>query len=306
MITIIHLLNDIGLGHCKRMQIYANRLVKEGHKILFFIQKSRDDHFRVLESFGTQIIQYDDEDSIDIQFELINMQIENSDHINWVIDTKNDCSDWIVFIKNMAIPVTLFDNPTDARLLADQNIYPTPLFDRDDLDWEAYRGIVRSGWDELLLSESIVSLKETIDEGKRNHVLVTFGGTDPNEITLKVMTLCAKISIQVPIKIVVGPSFKHHEKIKNLNQELGARFQLIEDCNDLSEYIANAKCVITAVGVTIFEAHELGVGTIVISNYETDDKDERKLNDIKNIHCLGNFKHVEKDALMDALEVYLA
>ena len=58
MITIIHLLNDIGLGHCKRMQIYANRLVKEGHDVLFFIQKNRVDHCNVLVHSNAQIIQY--------------------------------------------------------------------------------------------------------------------------------------------------------------------------------------------------------------------------------------------------------
>ena len=241
MITIIHLLNDIGLGHCRRMQIYASRLVKKEHDVIFLIQKHRNDHFNILEGLGYQIIQYNNQDSIDIQFELISSQTENIDKINWVIDSKLDCSDWILYLKKMSIQVTLFDNQTNARLLVEQNIYPTPLFDKNELDWQEYKGVIRSGWEEVLISESILSLKKNIDKDDRKYILVTFGGADPNEITLIVMNACLNIDKSIPIKVVIGPLFKHSHKIKALNTAMDHRFELIENCDDLASHIASLK-----------------------------------------------------------------
>ena len=32
------------------------------------------------------------------------------------------------------------------------------------------------------------------------------------------------------------------------------RFEVIENCNDLSQFISNANCLLTAIGTTLFES----------------------------------------------------
>ena len=73
-----------------------------------------------------------------------------------------NCIETLKFIKDQGVYTRLFDNSAPCGLLADENIYPTPLFDRGDLDWSNYKGKVLGGWEQVLLGEKIRSLKLSI------------------------------------------------------------------------------------------------------------------------------------------------
>ena len=201
----------------------------------------------------------------------------------------------------MGATVVLYDNATDARWLADKNVYPTPLFDPDDLDWTGYAGSVTGGWAETLLSESILNLKHKLNQIEKKNILITFGGTDPNSITLMVMKACQDIDPVVPIQVVIGPAFAHRDAIVGLNTAMNNRFELIEGCDDLSYYIACATCVVTAVGTTIFEALYLETKCVIISNYTNDQCDEAKLKKIANTVVLGWFETVDAKIIVSVL-----
>ena len=72
-------------------------------------------------------------------------------------------------------------------------------------------------------------------------------------------------------------------------------YKFIENSFDLSQFILNADCLITAVGATIFEGLALGTPCIVISNFLSDNLDEKKLEKMNNVSVLGYYANVFKN-----------
>ena len=283
-------MDDEGLGHCKRMVTVAKLISKTGDKIVFLISNKKKYQAKVLDLEGLEYITYDFRLGADSIYSLvINKNCKNNPR-SWSIDTKRNCGEVIKFIKDQGVYTRLFDNSEPCRLLADENIYPTPLFDRADLDWSSYKGKVLGGWEQVLLGEKIRSLKLIYDRTKRKNCVISFGGSDPQNLTLKTMKLLSIHVDEVPIVVIMGANFRNTTNIFNFNEKIGNKFKLVIEPKNIDDYIASAKLLFTAVGLTIVEAIFLGISTVCISNHFKDKRDLERLKRFKNVFVFGDFK----------------
>ena len=209
----------------------------------------------------------------------------------WLIDTKFNCSKLLVALKKSKVFSVLIDNQTNSRLLADKNIYPTLLFDKNDLDWKGYSGKIETRI--FFKHNSLKNFNALIKrKKKRIQILISFGGQDPKGLTIFAMKSLAQLEKSIKIQVVIGPLFRHRNKIKNVNKTMANRFEVIENCNDLSRFISNANCLLTAIGTTLFESLHMKTPCIVVSNYRSDVKDENKLRKFRGITMIGHYKKI--------------
>ena len=290
MLNVIQLMEDGGLGHCKRMITFARLISKTGSKTFFLISDQKKYQAKVLDREGLEYTEYDFSLSADKIYSLVIKKNYKISIRSWSIDTKRNCIETIKFVKGQGVYTRLFDNSQPCRLLADENIYPTPLFNREDLDWSSYKGKVLGGWEHVLLGEKIRSLKLSYDETKRNNCVISFGGSDPRNLTLKIMQLLSIYADKVPIIVIVGTNFKNSKNIFNFNDKVGKKFKVVLAPNNIDDYIASAKLLFTAVGLTIVEAIFLGISSVCISNYHEDKRDLERLKRFKNVFVFGDFK----------------
>ena len=124
----------------------------------------------------------------------------------------------------------------------------------------------------------------------------------------KMVKFLFQIAREVDITVVIGPFFRNKKKLKALNVKLERRFKFIENSLDLSEFILNSDCLITAVGATIFEGVCLGTPCIVVSNFLSDNLDEIKLKKMNKISVLGHYSSVFKNhnLLLDEVKIILS
>ena len=290
MLNVIQLMDDEGLGHCKRMVTFAKLISKTGDKIVFLISDKKKYQAKVLDHEDLEFIEYDYSLGVDHTFSLVIEKRCNPNLRSWSIDTKRNCIETLKFIKDQGVYTRLFDNSAPCRLLADENIYPTPLFDRGDLDWSNYKGKVLGGWEQVLLGEKIRSLKLVYDKTKRKNCVISFGGSDPQNLTLKIMELLSIHVDEVPIVVIVGANFRNTTNIFNFNEKIGNKFKLVIEPKNIDNYIASAKLLFTAVGLTLVEAIFLGISTVCISNHFKDKRDLERLKRFKNVFVFDNFK----------------
>ena len=134
-------------------------------------------------------------------------------------------------------------------------------------------GTIESGW-EALANFSLVRHNQNKSKKKNNQILISFGGEDPNELTLQVMEALSHIKKGIKMLLVIGPLFKHKKKKESLNMKMGNRFITIENCYDLTDFIINSDCLVTSIGNTVIEALALNTTCVVISNYPHEGIDE--------------------------------
>ncbi len=90
----------------------------------------------------------------------------------------------------------------------------------------------------------------------RNNILITFGNSDPNNLTLKILKKLNKIEKLPIVKIVLGKYFDSKNKFKIkvfLKNKFLHQYQIIESPENIYDLIYNSKYIITSFGLTFIE-----------------------------------------------------
>jgi len=196
--------------------------------------------------------------------------------------------------------ITLIDNFTESRLLADKNIYPIPSEMAAQLDWQDYSGQVYSGLSFFPLRKNFVETKAT--EKSENSIVVTMGASDPNNITI--LLINSLVDIGRKVDVVIGPAFKNKDKIYEAAGRCGNIFEIHVNPDNYEEILARSSLVVTAVGITLYELAYLQIPTLVIGNYKSDSKSGRILETLGYCKFIGYYRELrQKDIRETVLSV---
>ena len=100
-----------------------------------------------------------------------------------------------------------------------------------------------------------------------NNILITMGGSDPNQITIKVIKALSKLNTKYHLMVVLGSlSLISEEQIKALLSNYGGSFQVIKNGQNMAELMYESQLAITNSGLTKYEMANMGLPAIVISN----------------------------------------
>ena len=100
-------------------------------------------------------------------------------------------------------------------------------------------------------------------------ILVSFGGTDPTQITTKIFKVIENLSLKnIEFIIILGFGFEHKEEIKKSATQLkknGFVIKLVEKSDFLAKYIRYADFAIVSNGRTVFEVASMQVPILSVA-----------------------------------------
>jgi spore coat polysaccharide biosynthesis predicted glycosyltransferase SpsG len=100
-------------------------------------------------------------------------------------------------------------------------------------------------------------------------ILVTLGGGDPENVTLKVIHAFNSFDDpDLEVKIVVGPSNHHKELLKNAMLHAPCSMLCVENASNMPELLAWADVAVSAGGSTCWELAYMGLPAVVIVRAE--------------------------------------
>ncbi|GIN74768.1 UDP-2,4-diacetamido-2,4,6-trideoxy-beta-L-altropy ranose hydrolase [Bacillus sp. J14TS2] len=204
-------------------------------------------------------------------------------------------------VKHLMVIDDLADRRHDCDILLDQNIQNHP---------GRYKGLVSEsckqllGTDYLLLREEFIEMANNIQirKGDIKNILVFFGGSDPQHLTLKTVDILQKISFQnCHIHVVVGSSNPQRNQIKKkCSEEEGYVYYCQIDY--MAQLMKQADLAIGAGGATTWERIFLGLPSLTAVTADN------QLELTKNIEregltiSLGNHPHTIEITLKKTLE----
>jgi UDP-2,4-diacetamido-2,4,6-trideoxy-beta-L-altropyranose hydrolase len=96
-------------------------------------------------------------------------------------------------------------------------------------------------------------------------VLVTFGGSDQENATLKAIAALQQIRMpEIESRIVAGPTNPNLNAVREKLKSMGRRFRLLTDVQDMSEWMAWADVAVSASGSTCWEMAFMGLPAAVL------------------------------------------
>jgi spore coat polysaccharide biosynthesis predicted glycosyltransferase SpsG len=98
-------------------------------------------------------------------------------------------------------------------------------------------------------------------------VVLTFGGSDPQKLTLKALSALEPLAETVPelsVTAVLGPAFAHGQELEGLVKELSYRPRILKQVEHMADILVDCDLVLCSGGMTVFEIAALGRPGLVL------------------------------------------
>lgn len=274
----------IGLGHIMRTLVIANQLSKENY--VYYICKNSEEY-----NIGKQIIK---ENKFDIIYE---NDKSYGDLI--IVDTYNITEHYLSNLRNSYKKTMYIDdlnnlNFYDVDLLLNRNL------GAEHLIYNVPKNCIKLlGAKYMILREEFRKLNEIKINDNISNIVITFGGSDPTNTTLKVLKDIKDINYN--LKVIIGNSFSD-ENINSIKS-------LAKDVNNIQLYYSPkvsdifSKCdlAITACGGTIYELSALGIPAIGITVADNQLKIAEYADKIGVINLIGNYNNIDSQKLIQSI-----
>jgi spore coat polysaccharide biosynthesis protein SpsF len=249
-----------GYGHVKRMVALARALRdREGIGSVFAVNGTADALIPI-KSAGFEAIAIDKMRDAQMLENLI--ETRHPDLL--LCDLRDGLSgaELETVARDVAITAVV-DDASERRLAADVAYFP-PVPQAFQLDWTGSDCVARIGWEWALLGLAKTALKERA-HAARPSLLVTMGGSDPAELTLRSARALAQLDPAFRARFVIGPGMKDGARTARLIASMAPNFETIEGADGLATEFAACDVALTAFGVTSYELAAYGVPALYIA-----------------------------------------
>lgn len=278
---VVNAYDEIGTGHVYRCLSIASKLVF--HEVLFLLDERYQLGIDIVDSYHYPFKLYDGED------DLIKILREYSPQIvvNDILDTSED---YISLLKDDGYFVVNFEDLGTGTQVADvvfDALYEHEIGEKNIFTGHKY----------YILKDEFYFQPQKIITKSVHNVLVTFGGTDPNNFTEKVIDSILSTNYEGRINVILGLGYDGLERLIE-KYESNQAIQIYQNVSNISEFMFQADLIFTSAGRTMYEVCSLGVPTICLCQNERE-MSHVFANDSNGFLNLGLGVDVENQKIID-------
>ena len=257
---VVNAYDEIGTGHVYRCLSIASKLVF--HEALFFLNKNHQLGINIVDNHNYSYKTYSDEVNL---FELLR---EFNPHIvvNDILDTT---AEYVTALKNDGYFVVNFEDLGTGTDIAD--VVFDALYEHD-----LGKNNIFTGHKYYILKDEFYFQPQKIITNEINNILITFGGTDPNNLSQKVLDAILTTNYEGRINVILGLGYTGVEEFVS-KYESNSAVQIYQNVSNISEFMFKADLIFTSAGRTMYEICSIGVPTICLCQ-----------NDREVTHVFGN------------------
>ena len=238
--------HEIGTGHIYRGLAIASKLVN--HDVMFLLNENKEIGINIIKNYNYPYITHKEDNILD--------KIKEYEPDIVVNDILNTSSSYIKSLKDEDYFVLNFEDLGGGVKYADlvcdalyehkiplKNLYSGHLYYilKDEFYYQPYK-------------EIHPSVKE---------ILLTFGGTDPNDLTKKTLNCILKSEFKGNVKVILGLGYMDKKGIEKEFQDY-SNIEIFEDVKNISEYMISADLIFTSAGRTMYEIASIGVPCVCL------------------------------------------
>lgn len=278
---VVNAYDEIGTGHVYRCLSIASKLVF--HEVLFLLDENHQLGIDIVENYNYPYKLYDGIDDLIDSLRQYSPQVV----INDILDTSLE---YVSILKNDGFFVVNFEDLGLGTQAAD--VVFDALYEHDINEENIF-----TGHKYYILKDEFYFQPEKIITHAINNVLITFGGTDPNNFTEKVIDSILSTNYEGRINVILGLGYQGLSHLIE-KYESNQSIQIYRNVSNISEFMFQADIIFTSAGRTMYEICSLGVPTICLC------QNERELthvfaNPSNGFINMGLGEHVEKQKIID-------
>jgi len=249
---VVNAYDEIGTGHVYRCLSIASKLIF--HEVLFLLAKEHQLGINIINNYNYPFELYDGKDELLKLIDDYHPQIV----INDFLDTNEK---YMTTLKNNEYFVVNFEDIGPGSKKAD--LVFNALYEGADLN----NNNSYYGYKYYILKDEFYFQPKKIITKNVDNILITFGGTDPNNFTEKVIDSILSTNYKGNINVILGLGYKNFEKIIS-KYESNPIVQIYRNVSNISEFMFKADIIFTSAGRTMYEICSIGVPTICLCQNE--------------------------------------
>jgi UDP-2,4-diacetamido-2,4,6-trideoxy-beta-L-altropyranose hydrolase len=255
--------SETGLGHITRCLALSDELRGVHNcQVIFAIRKGAIGIRMVEDKQYPVIISRENGQKFDYE-NWLNECIDKVNARAIVFDVRDGLSkDAVKKIRDRGVKIITIDDPEDKRLEADLGFYP-PVPQVKKADWTGFTGELFTGWEWLVLRKEF-SNPNSRPSNKKPVILVTMGGSDPADLTLKAVESLESINEEFEVIVVLGREFQSKERLNYLLSQSKYHFEILCNVKNMAEIMSQSDLAIASFGVTAYELAAMGVPAIYL------------------------------------------
>jgi len=282
---------ETGMGHVYRGITLARRLQFFDCRVLFFV-KPYEAATRLLSKNHCDYRTIKDNSDF-----LSSFSRDETDIV--IFDIRDTKREDIKAVKNKGFKIVSFDDRGEgsvyADLLVDANRDQRSSFPgQPDLPRRCF------GPEYMILDEKFHSVwerKREIPE-KISSVLITMGGSDPLNISRKLLEILKDTDKEISFRVVLGPAYDDTKIIDDFKEM--PHLEILVDAGSMEELMYESDLIFCSGGITLYEAMACGTPAFVIS------QNEHQLEIAGHFHKMGAVKNMGRGGESSSESVFSA
>ena len=241
--------NQVGMGHVYRVLSLANCWL--GHEIQFLLWNCSENAKKLIEDKGYQYLE------VSSLVDIAKKVKEGMLIINDILDTSRE---YVHSLKDKGAYVVNFEDLGDGA--EEANLVINALYERFNPPQTHKYGLSYVCLNEIFL----LSLPNEFSTKIRS-LLITFGGTDPANLTYKTLRSLENIENDFEVRLVIGPAYQWKKELERYLHEKWGNRHLVYYSNvaNMAEIMKDVDLAITSNGRTIYELAAMRIPSISIA-----------------------------------------
>jgi UDP-2,4-diacetamido-2,4,6-trideoxy-beta-L-altropyranose hydrolase len=288
----------IGTGHVMRCLAMAQAWKRAGGEAVFAIAESPEALIKRFVDDGFSTISFPVVPASSDDFELLLSHVRRLDAKWVVIDGDHFDSEFLLHLHDSGIRTLLLDDFV-ARPAFPADIVLNPNYGAKEEPYRlsGFRGELLLGESYVLLRSEFTSRASTGDRIVRrfgNKILITLGGSDPDNLSARILEAIAELT-DFEIRFIAGAGYAH---VTDLTALTGGNVQVLYDAPDMPTLMRKADMAIIAGGGTLWELLYMGCAVLSYSRNSVQAVVLRELAEKGILMDMGPMLHFSGPALV--------
>jgi len=252
----------LGTGHIIRELMIARELQKNTHATIEFLMRNTQEGIKKIEKEGFSVKRLPKTLTLDDEANFIADYIKSKGADLLIVDILDTSKNYMSILKTTGIKIVSFDDHSKGKYLADLRFNILEL-DKETPAFNLFEGPKYVTLDPVYAD---YHTKEKEIRKNANKVLITFGGSDPGNLTNKTLRASEKFDRKLEINVVIGFAFPHIEGLESNLKKSKHKVKLHKNISaqEIAELMFENDISIGAGGLTQYEFVSIGLPAFIM------------------------------------------
>lgn len=297
---------ESGMGHFMRTLALAQKWQKEKGEVCFLINDNDNLKNRIVDEKMSYIVNPFNSGSIgDCEFLI---EIFNDKNISWVIvDGYVFKEDYFDFLRKNNIKYLIFDDDGEkshynSDIVLNQNLHGQEKWYINKK--ERYTKLL-IGTDYTLLRNEFLKYQNNkkIIKNKACNILITLGGSDVNNYSLKILKILNRLKFDdFEVIVLIGANNIHERELNDFIETSNLNVKVLKNISNMPEVMLWADLAFSSGGTTVWELAFMGVPTVVGATSHVEEVLLTGLNEYGLFKTIGKLENLNKNELINIFD----